>query len=45
MVESEAQGPNGSADAEVSKSHFPQGPDKNAMTVNEERVFMHSSGH
>jgi hypothetical protein len=43
MVESVAQGLDGPADAEVSKSPFVQGPDKNAMTADEERVFMHSS--
>jgi hypothetical protein len=34
------KGPNGPADAEVSKSPFAQGLDENAMTADEEMVFM-----
>jgi hypothetical protein len=40
-MESVAQGPDGLADAEVSKSPFAQDPDENTMTADEERVFMH----
>jgi hypothetical protein len=39
------RGPDDPTDTKVSKSPFAQGPDKNAMIADEERVFMHSSGH
>jgi len=38
------RGPDGPADAKVIKSLFAQGLDENAITANEESVFMISSG-
>jgi hypothetical protein len=44
MMKLVAQGSDGLADAEFSKSPFVQGLDENAMIVDEERVFMQPSG-
>lgn len=43
-MDSVAQGLDSPADTKFSKSSFVQGLEKNVMTADEERVFMHLSG-